>query len=93
DKLWVKYSDGRFGFSVQKRIYQGLGGTREYNQEIWLKFGDKVGWRRSWWRGGSWLYYSLLTFDKKAPEGHLPSVAGLGGIGGDVFSRVETCKL
>ncbi|MFM6815123.1 MAG: protein kinase domain-containing protein, partial [Dolichospermum sp.] len=35
DKLWVKYSDGRFGFSVQKRIYQGLGGTREYNQEIW----------------------------------------------------------
>ncbi|MFM6623822.1 MAG: GUN4 domain-containing protein, partial [Dolichospermum sp.] len=29
DQLWVKYSDGRFGFSVQKRIYQGLGGTRE----------------------------------------------------------------
>ncbi|MFM7368408.1 MAG: GUN4 domain-containing protein, partial [Sphaerospermopsis kisseleviana] len=29
DKLWVKYSNGRFGFSVQKRIYQGLGGTRE----------------------------------------------------------------
>ncbi|MFM6817170.1 MAG: GUN4 domain-containing protein, partial [Dolichospermum sp.] len=28
DQLWVKYSDGRFGFSVQKRIYQGLGGTR-----------------------------------------------------------------
>ncbi|MFM6271628.1 MAG: GUN4 domain-containing protein, partial [Dolichospermum sp.] len=24
DQLWVKYSDGRFGFSVQKRIYQGL---------------------------------------------------------------------
>ncbi|MFM6872503.1 MAG: GUN4 domain-containing protein [Dolichospermum sp.] len=68
DQLWVKYSDGRFGFSVQKRIYQGLGGTREYNQEIWLKFGDKVGWRK----GGSWLYYSDITFDKKAPEGHLP---------------------
>ena len=31
DQLWVKYSDGKFGFSVQKRIYQGLGGTREYN--------------------------------------------------------------
>ena len=28
DQLWVKYSDGRFGFSVQKRIYQNLGGTR-----------------------------------------------------------------
>ncbi|MFM6271340.1 MAG: GUN4 domain-containing protein [Dolichospermum sp.] len=68
DQLWVKYSDGKFGFSVQKRIYQGLGGTREYNQEIWLKFGDKVGWRK----GGNWLYYKDITFDKKAPEGHLP---------------------
>ncbi|MTJ16824.1 MULTISPECIES: serine/threonine-protein kinase [unclassified Dolichospermum] len=73
DQLWVKYSGGKFGFSVQKRIYQGFGGTREYNQEIWEKFGDKVGWRK----GGSswnafWLYYSDITFDKKAPEGHLP---------------------
>ncbi|MFM6337669.1 MAG: GUN4 domain-containing protein [Dolichospermum sp.] len=98
DKLWVKYSDGKFGFSVQKRIYQGLGGTREYNQEIWLKFGDKVGWRK----GGSWLYYSDITFDKKAPEGHLPTSPAYRRrvfvstfIGGEraVFSRVETCKL
>ena len=70
DQLWVKYSDGRFGFSVQKRIYQGLSGTREYNREIWEKFGDKVGWRKR----GYWLYYSDITFDKKAPEGHLPIV-------------------
>jgi eukaryotic-like serine/threonine-protein kinase len=34
DQLWVKYSNGRFGFSVQKRIYQSLGGTREYDSEI-----------------------------------------------------------
>ena len=73
DQLWVKYSDGRFGFSVQKRIYQGLGGTREYNSEIWQKFGDKVGWRKVGWRKRpSWLYYTDITFDKKAPEGHLP---------------------
>ncbi|MDD1417482.1 GUN4 domain-containing protein, partial [Dolichospermum sp. ST_con] len=72
DQLWVKYSNGRFGLSVQKRIYQGLGGTREYNSDIWKKFGDKVGWKRrkSW--VGSWLYYKNITFDKKAPEGHLP---------------------
>ena len=25
DQLWVKYSNGRFGFSVQKRIYESLG--------------------------------------------------------------------
>lgn len=76
DKLWVKYSNGRFGFSVQKRIYQGLGGTREYNGKIWEKFGDKVGWRKrgSW----IWLYYEdiTFTFDKKAPEGHLPGWGG-----------------
>jgi hypothetical protein len=69
DKLWVKYSDGKFGFSIQKRIYQGFGGTREYNSEIWRQFGDKVGWRK----GGDWLYYDDITFDKKAPEGHLPN--------------------
>jgi serine/threonine protein kinase len=68
DQLWVKYSDGKFGFSVQKRIYQGFGGTREYNSKIWRQFGDKVGWRK----GGDWLYYKDITFDKKAPEGHLP---------------------
>jgi eukaryotic-like serine/threonine-protein kinase len=71
DQLWVKYSDGKFGFSVQKRIYQGLGGTREYNynSEIWRQICDKVGWRK----GGNWLHYEDITFDKKAPEGHLPS--------------------
>ena len=68
DQLWVKYSDGKFGFSVQKRIYQGFGGTREYREKIWEKFGDKVGWRK----GGDWLYCTDITFDKKAPEGHLP---------------------
>ncbi|QEI42528.1 Serine/threonine-protein kinase PknB [Dolichospermum sp. UHCC 0315A] len=71
DQLWVKYSDGRFSFSVQKRIYQGFGGTRGYNSDIWKKFGDKVGWRK----GGDWLYYIDITFDKKAPEGHLPCLA------------------
>jgi hypothetical protein len=69
DQLWVKYSNGRFGFSVQERIYRGLGGTREYNREIWEKFGEKIGWKKR----GRWLYYKNVTFDKKAAEGHLPS--------------------
>jgi hypothetical protein len=103
DQLWVKYSDGRFGFSVQKRIYQGLGGTREYNEEIWDKFGDKVGWK-----GGNWLYYKDITFDKKAPEGHLPAAwmvsygggywvfwgLGLGELGGSsLASRLVKCNI
>jgi serine/threonine protein kinase len=75
DQLWVKYSNGRFGFSVQKRIYQSLGGTREYNSEVWQKFGDRVGWRRK----NEWLYYNDLTFSEKAPEAHLPGGFILGG--------------
>jgi serine/threonine protein kinase len=68
DQLWIKYSDGKFGFSVQKRIYQSFGGTREYDRGICKKFGYKVGWRK----GQSWLYYRDITFNTKAPEGHLP---------------------
>ena len=94
DQLWVKFSNGRFGFSVQKRIHQSLGGTREYDSYIWEKFGDKVGWRK----GGYWLYYEgSITFDKKALEGHLPSVGGKwfwtlesGGVG---LGQVGLCVL
>ena len=73
DQLWVKYSNDKFGFSVQKRIYQGFGGTREYNSEIWEKFGDKVGWRKG--GNNNFVYYKDITFDKKAPEGHLPAAS------------------
>lgn len=45
DRLWVKYSNGRFGFSVQKQIYLKLGGSQQYNQQIWETFGATVGWR------------------------------------------------
>ncbi|MBD2482283.1 GUN4 domain-containing protein [Planktothrix sp. FACHB-1365] len=84
DQLWVKYSDGRFGFSVQKRIYQSLGGTREYDEKIWRIFCDRVEWD---------LYYYTIAIDKhlsrsyqlgwghwniqfkyNAPVGHLPSL-------------------
>jgi serine protease Do len=81
DRLWVKYSNGRFGFSVQKRIYQSLGGTKEYDDKIWepLKHDDKVwvafaeaiGWKH---RGekGEWLSKFQLTFNTNAPSAHLP---------------------
>jgi serine/threonine protein kinase len=70
DQLWVKYSNGRFGFSVQKRIYQSLGGTSSYDERVWEKFGDKVGWRKN----NKWLCYYELSFLEKAPEAHLPGL-------------------
>jgi hypothetical protein len=73
DQLWVKYSNGRFGFSVQKRIYQSLRGTlyiRSYahydDHEVLEAFGVKMGWRGN----GGWLDYN----DQKLEiEGYLPS--------------------
>ncbi|WP_286826497.1 GUN4 domain-containing protein [Microcystis sp. LSC13-02] len=75
NQLWLNYSNGKFGFSVQKEIYESLRGTREYNERVWNKFGDRVGWRKggSWGRAGSWLRYDDLTFDIRAPKAHLPS--------------------
>ncbi|NET80090.1 MULTISPECIES: GUN4 domain-containing protein [Okeania] len=70
DKLWVKYSNGKFGFSVQKKIYKNmLDGTKSYDEKIWEAFGHEVGW----YREGEWSYYSDLTFYlNEARAGHLP---------------------
>jgi hypothetical protein len=75
DRLWVAASGGKFGFSVQSRIYRDLGGTREYDGDIWGKFGDQVGWRR----GDQWLAYKDWTFNLTGSRGHLPSPPVWGG--------------
>ncbi len=64
DQLWIQYSKGLFGFSVQKRIYESVG--KDYG-----KFGDRVGWRKGMFNK-EWLSYSELTFSLNAPSGHLP---------------------
>ena len=63
DHLWLKYSNGHFGFSIQKQIWSQV-------VQNTLAFGDCVGWRgdRTWL-----LYYSDFTFSLDAPQGHLPS--------------------
>jgi O-acetyl-ADP-ribose deacetylase (regulator of RNase III) len=40
DQLWVKYSEGRFGFSVQKEIWQNIGGTLDADYKIALKLAE-----------------------------------------------------
>ncbi|MBD2601085.1 hypothetical protein D3800_20635 [Microcystis aeruginosa NIES-298] len=60
------YSNGKFGFSVQKEIYESLRDTREYNSEVWKNFGDHIGWKK----GENCLSYSDLIFNKNAPKAH-----------------------
>ncbi|GAB4344329.1 MAG: hypothetical protein OHK0047_37280 [Leptolyngbyaceae cyanobacterium] len=82
DQLWVQYSSGWFGFSIQVQIYLEVGGS-------YSKFGDRVGWRVSrsiirergillWKREEKveieeWLMYNQLNFSLDAPKGHLPA--------------------
>lgn len=87
DRLWVKYSNGHFGFSVKKEIYLSVGGKADgkYYKEAWDKFGDRVGWRVE----SSRISYSKVTFDTSSPRGHLPFVCGLGFRGGLRERRVN----
>ncbi|MGC1395198.1 MAG: GUN4 domain-containing protein [Coleofasciculaceae cyanobacterium] len=95
DQLWVKYSDGHFGFSVQRRIWESIEGTnKDEDLEVWKKFGDDVGWRIN----DSWVGYRNLNFSLDAPLGHLPEwvfvsgFVGGGFFGSGLFSRLESCE-
>jgi hypothetical protein len=75
NQLWLDFSDGRFGFTVQKQIWEQVGGlVNSDDSETYCRFGDRVGWRKN----GSWLDYSQLTFNRTSnttsPLGHLPRV-------------------
>ena len=80
DSLWVKYSKGKFGFSVQKDIYLECGGVLDgkYHEEAFKTFGDRVRWREN----GKWEFN--VTFDTSVPKGHLPGIPSGGSVGGRV---------
>ena len=44
DRLWVHFSKGRFGFSIQKSIWEELGGRPNANPEIYQEFSERLGW-------------------------------------------------
>mmetsp|Transcript_56993 Transcript_56993/g.121004 ORF Transcript_56993/g.121004 Transcript_56993/m.121004 type:complete len:238 (-) Transcript_56993:425-1138(-) len=76
ERLWNKFSGGKFGYSVQKRKYR-------QSKEDFEVFCRKIGWntkdgeveRKKRWFGASEFIYDV----KKAPEGHLPLTSALRG--------------
>lgn len=68
DKLWVKSSQGHFGFSVQKEIWERFRKNTDDEYQLYCQFGNQVGWRKH----GRWLSYKEMTFNLFAPKGHLP---------------------
>lgn len=69
DRLWLHYSQGRFGFSVQKQIYESVKGD-------YIRFCDRVNWPTY----NSATASGQIKFTQKAPIGHLPSRSWVGGI-------------
>jgi len=70
DRLWLVYSQGRFGFSVQGRLLAACGGQ-------WERLWPRLGWKAS----GIWTRYpTAFTWSLEAPEGHLPLVNQLRGV-------------
>lgn len=70
--LWVKYSQGKFGFSIQKGILQASNGCQEFAHEVgWLINSNKK----------IWVKHDGYKFSLDAPKGHLPSIPRLVGLG------------
>ncbi len=70
DQLWLLYSEGKFGFSVQRKLWRSLG-------QDFVKLWYKIGWKE----GNIWTRYPKgFIWDLSAPTGHLPLSNQLRGV-------------
>lgn len=72
DRLWRQYSNDRFGFSVQFKIFTDTGNKpgKLVAVEAYQDFGDRIGWRK----GEDWITFKEnLNYTIDAPVGHLPA--------------------
>ena len=74
DFLWKKYSNDKFGFSLQQDVWQDVNQNGDSSTQTWRRFATKVGWKKGDVNSGSgYLLYEQLNFEpKSAPVGHLP---------------------
>jgi hypothetical protein len=101
EQLWVHYSNSKFGFSIQKKIWLECGGEiGKYDYEVWKKFAAKVGWYHP--QNNDWRSYTEFMNDTKNAQNALPAslpkvfgmgFGGFGWLGVGLFFRVETCEL
>tara|TARA_Y100001968_G_scaffold162152_1_gene148313 strand:- start:20 stop:736 length:717 start_codon:yes stop_codon:yes gene_type:complete len=70
DKLWIVYSRGKFGFSVQSKILDAVDGRYD---KLW----PRIGWKKD----GIWTRYpKAFDWSIDAPTGHMPLVNQLRGV-------------
>ena len=69
DRLWMKYSQGKFGIKGQARIYRELGGTEYFKSEVWVNYASSVGWLS----GNNWIEKrSEKSYKVEVENFHLP---------------------
>jgi hypothetical protein len=76
DQLWLRYSDRRFGYSVQKGIWRnpipwGVDSTSISSNRL-KAFAKDI----DWMDGDSWRTRQTFIFSEEAPQGHLPTPIG-----------------
>lgn len=79
DELWVNNSNGRFGFSVQHKIWEEVSSPNEPNawSNEFEEFRDRVGWS---YEGHQVGYYEKLQFNvETSPVGELPWIVEVDG--------------
>jgi GUN4-like len=87
---WSTYSNGRFSWSVQKQIWEELGGQAEdCDIQMYEKWSKQLGWRVV----NEWLSYLELDFTDEAPIGHFPAIFVKWSSWGSAWCGMETIML
>jgi hypothetical protein len=85
DQLWVYYSVGKYGFSVQKKLWLECGGEiGKYDYEVLVKFMAKAGWGDM----DRYLKSSILF-----PSHFFDGIEDFDVMLKSLLSHVATCKL
>ncbi|MBP0008380.1 MULTISPECIES: GUN4 domain-containing protein [unclassified Roseofilum] len=96
DRLWLKYSDGKFGFSVQKKFYVEEGGSDDISK-VDMKILEKTAAKMGWFKDGKFLELENLDFSLDAPAGSHPSGWWRSPYGGKMatyfFARMIRCGM
>jgi len=99
DRIWLKHSNQNFGFSVQLKIYQSVGGNintlMTQDTKVLKSFAEKVGWFEN--NKNRFDQYDNWDFSLNAPAGSFPAIWWKSPYGLKMvtffFSRLLTCKI
>lgn len=70
DTLWTIYSEGQFGFSIQRQVWLN-------SNKNWEQFWHRIGWKIN---KKNLRYPNEFIWDITAPEGHLPLFNQIRGV-------------